>query len=285
MIERCRDAFPIRMMCRCLAVSPSGYYGWRERPPSPRALDNDRLLGRIREMHAESDGVTGSPRIWDDLRYAGETCSLNRVARLMRAAGLRGIPQKRRWKSKASGVCPGDVQNHLARDFKAAAPNTKWATDITYIPTGENWLYLCVVLDLHSDIIVGWSMSHRQERQLVIQAVLMALWQREGNGPVILHSDRGCQFTSAEYQRFLTGHNLICSMSAVGTCADNAAVEGFFGRLKRERVNRRRYRTRAEARADVFDYIECFHNPRRRRQMETTKQNLLLLTQPSAETG
>ena len=142
-----------------------------------------------------------------------------------------------------------------------------------------------MVLDLHSGIVVGWSMSHRQERQLVIQAVLMALWQREKHTPVILHSDRGCQFTSDEYQRFLVGHNLICSMSEVGSCADNAAAEGFFGKLKRERVNRRQYRTRAEARADIFDYIERFHNPRRRRKLEMPKQKDVLLTQPSVETG
>ena len=128
-------------------------------------------------------------------------------------------------------------------------------------------------------------MRHRQTRELVIQAVLMALWQREERSPVILHSDRGCQFSSREYQRFLKGHNLICSMSGVGSCADNAAMEGFFGLLKRERINRRKYRSRAEARADVFDYIERFHNPRRRRQLEAVKQKDLLLTQPSVETG
>ena len=128
-------------------------------------------------------------------------------------------------------------------------------------------------------------MSYRQTRELVLQAVLMALWQREGRSPVILHSDRGCQFTSGEYQRFLNGHNLVCSMSAVGSCADNAAMEGFFGLLKRERVNRRTYRTRAEARADIFDYIERFHNPRRRRRLEAASTKESLLTQPSVETG
>jgi putative transposase len=158
-------------------------------------------------------------------------------------------------------------------------------TDITYVRTGEDWLYLCVVVDLHSGVVVGWSMSHRQERQLVLQAVLMALWQREDRSPVILHSDRGCQFTSEEYQRFLQGHNLTCSMSAVGSCADNAAAESFFGLLKRERVNRRRYATRAEARADIFDYIERFHNPRKRRRLEAFNRNKVPLTQPSVETG
>lgn len=281
MIERCREAYPVRLMCRCLRVSVSAYYAWRERTPSHRERDNERLLKQIRALHADSDGIMGSPRIHDELRYRGETCGRHRVARLMRAHGLQGVPQRRRWRHKSSGQRPGDVQNHLARDFTATQANSKWVTDITYIRTAESWLYLCVVIDLHSGIVVGWSMSPRQDRQLVLQAVLMALWQRRDKTPVILHSDRGCQFTSEEYQRFLRGHHLICSMSAVGTCADNAAAESFFGMLKRERVNRRQYLTRAEARSDVFDYIERFHNPRRRRQMESSQPDDLLLTQPS----
>ena len=173
------------------------------------------------------------------------------------------------------------MRNHLERNFQAPAPNGKWVTDITYVHTAEHWLYLCVVIDLYSRLIVGWSMSAVQDRQLVLQAVLMALWQRDDRSLVILHSDRGCQFTSDEYQRFLQGHNLICSMSAVGSCADNALAEGFFGILKRERVNRRRYYTRAEARADIFDYIERFYNPRMRRKMgkienQENKLNLIV---------
>jgi putative transposase len=285
MIDRCRDAFSVRMMCRCLNVSPSGYYGWRNRPLSAQARDKQRLLKRIRWHHAESDGVLGSPRIWDELRYEGETCSKNRVARLMRVDDIRGIPQRRRWRKKQSSERPDGIQNHLQRDFNADEPNTKWVTDITYIRVNKVWLYLCVVLDLHSKIIVGWSMSHRQDRQLVIQSVLMALWQRQEKTPVILHSDRGCQFTGDEYQRFLKGHNLISSMSAVGSCADNAAVEGFFGQLKRERVKRRHYQTRSEARADIFDYIELFHNPRRRRKLDQINQGRLALTQPSVVAG
>jgi putative transposase len=158
-------------------------------------------------------------------------------------------------------------------------------TDITHVRTQESWLYLCVVVDLYSGIVVGWSMSHCQDRQLVLQAVLMALWQREAKTAVILHSDRGCQFTSDEYQRFLQGHNLICSMSAVGSCADNAAAESFFGLLKRERIYRRQYRTRAEARTDIFDYIERFHNPRKRRHLEMRQEQDLGLTKPSGEMG
>ena len=208
-----------------------------------------------------------------------------RVARLMRSYKLQGIPQGKRWRNKPSGQRPSQIRNHLDRDFAASEPNTKWVTDITYVRTGESWLYLCVVLDLYSGIVVGWSMSPRQERQLVLQAVLMALWQREEHTPVIVHSDRGCQFTSDEYQRFLKGHRLICSMSAAGSCADNAPAESFFGLLKRERVNRRQYRTRSEARADIFDYIERFYNPRKRRQLEMRKQKDLLLTQPSVKSG
>ena len=285
MIERCREAFPVRLMCRCLRVSTSGYYGWRDRPASLRKQANERLLARIRVLHTQSDGVFGSPRMWEELRYLGEPCSRNRVARLMRRDGLRGIPQRRRWRTKPTGTRPAHVQNHLARDFTADEPNTKWVTDITYIRTAEGWLYLCVVVDLYSGRVVGWSMSARQDRQLVLQAVLMALWQRTDRSPVVLHSDRGCQFTSDEYQRFLKGHQLQSSMSAVGSCADNAAAESFFGMLKRERVNRRQYETRSEARADVFDYIERFHNPRRERRTEQRRMKKVGLTQLSVEKG
>ena len=210
----------------------------------------------------------GRRRIQDDLADEGLHVGVNRVGRLMKRQDLYGIPQKRRWRRKKSSERPAFVRNHLERDFTADTANTKWVTDITYIRTAEHWLYLCVVIDLHSRLVVGWSMSATQDRQLVLQAVLMALWQRKERTPVILHSDRGCQFTSGEYQRFLKGHKVISSMSAVGSCADNALAEGFFGMLKRERVNRRRYLTRSDARADVFDYIERFYNPRMQRKLE-----------------
>lgn len=285
-IERCREAYPIRLMCRCLNVSPSGYYDWRDRPMSPRAGENLRLLERIRVLHEASDGVLGAGRICEDLRDEGETASLNRVARLMHGGGLKGIPCQKKHRNKPSGARPDNITNHLARDFAADEPNTKWVTDITYIRiVGGVFLYLCVVIDLYSGLVVGWSMSRTQNRQLVLQAVLMALWQRESRRPVILHSDRGCQFTSDEYQRFLKGHNLTCSMSGVGSCADNAACEGFFGMLKRERVNRRRYEGHAQARADIFDYIECFYNPRRRRKIEALNRKKSNLTQPSVVSG
>jgi len=284
-IQRCRGSYPVQLMCRYLKVSTSGFYGWASRPKSPRQLDNERLLGRIREHHASSDGVMGAPRMHEALSEEGETASLNRVARLMAKDELRGIPQRRRWRHKPSGDRPADVQNHLERNFTATEPNTKWVTDITYIRTAEAWLYLCPVIDLYGGKVIGWSMSTVQDRHLVLRAVMMACWQREDRRPVILHSDRGTQFTSGDYQRFLKDRNITMSMSNVGHCGDNAAAEGFFGMLKRERVNRRRYRTLAEARADVFDYIERFHNPRIQRRLDALNQGVSGLTQLSAKTG
>ena len=285
MIDRCRDAFPVRLMCRCLKVSASGYYGWRGRPLSHRAKANEALLHKIQQIHTDSDEVFGSPRVFDALRYQGETCSRNRVVRLMKSNDLKGIPQGKKWKRKVSGGRPTGIENHLNRQFNADTANARWATDITYIRTAEHWLYLAVVMDLFSKQIVGWSMSHRQTRELVLQAVLMAVWQRKGKTPIILHSDRGTQFTSEEYQLFLKDHGLICSMSAVGSCADNAAVEGFFGQLKRERVNRRYYLTHQQARSDIFDYIERFYNPLKQRKLEERIKHQSLLTQLSVKKG
>jgi putative transposase len=252
---------------------------------SARAMDNLRLLSRIREHHAASDGVLGMPRMHEVLSDEGETASRNRIARLMANNGLYGIPQRRQWRRKRNGIRPAYVRNHLERDFSATEPNAKWVTDITYIGTAEGWLYLCVVIDLYGGKVVGWSMSTTQDRQLVLQAVLMACWQRPDREPVILHSDRGTQFTSYEYQQFLKDHHITLSMSAIGHCGDNAPAEGFFGMLKRERVNRRRYLTVADARSDVFDYIERFHNPRIQRRLDSLQGEASTLTQPSAKTG
>lgn len=255
-------------MCRCLHVSPSGYYDWEKRSPSPRQLDNERLLKRIREIHEDSRGIIGAPRMHEDLRDAGETAGKNRIARLMASAGLQGWPRrKKRGQRYPSALPPTDVQNQLQRDFTALEPEQKWVTDITELQTGEGRLYLCVVIDLFSKLVVGWSMHHRQDRQMVIRAVEMAVWQRRESCDVILHSDRGSQFRSTDYQRFLKENSLVCSMSAVGHCGDNAACEGFFGVLKRERTNRMKYPTMAVAKADLFNYIERFHNPRMRKRI------------------
>ena len=171
------------------------------------------------------------------------------------------------------------------RDFTALEPETRWVTDITELKTRQGKLYLCIVLDLFDQRVVGWSMHHRQDRQMVIRAVQMAVWQRQGSHPVILHSDRGSQFRSGDYQRYLTANGLVCSMSAVGHCGDNAACEGFFGLLKRERVYRMTYPTLDAARADVFEYIERFHNPRMRRRVARQDQKFSTLLQPSVISG
>jgi len=285
-IERCRDEFPVRLMCRCLRVSASGYYDWSKRLPSAQALDNQRLLGRIRELHQDSRGTLGAGRMHEDLVEEGEPASLNRVARLMAADGLQGWPRpKRRGPRSQPALTPPGVRNLLERDFAALEPETKWVTDITEIKTRQGKLYLCIVLDLFDQRVAGWSMHHRQDRQMVIRAVQMAVWQRQCSHPVILHSDRGSQFRSGDYQRYLATNTLVCSMSAGGHCGDNAACEGFFGLLKRERVYRTTYPTLDAARSDVFEYIERFHNPRMRRRVARQDQKFSALSQPSVISG
>lgn len=272
-------------MCRCLRVSASGYYAWLARRPSAREQDNQRLLRRIREIHADSQGVIGAPRMHEDLTDEGEAVSLNRVARLMADHRLYGWPRKRHRIGAKPGKRPVGIRNHLKRDFAAAEPEQKWVTDITEISTGEGKLFVCVVIGLFNHLVLGWSMHHRQDRRMVMRAVDMALWQRQGSQSVILHSDRGSQFLSADYQRLLKRNMLLCSMSAVGHCGDNAPCEGFFGMLKRERIHHNRYLTLDAARADVFDYIERFHNPRMRRRVARQDQKLLDVFKPSVRTG
>ncbi len=263
MMARCCHVFPVRMMCRLLQVSPSGYYASQCRSLSHREKENRQLTQEIRSIHAESDGVYGSPKLWQELQGRGHVCGKHRVARLMKQEGLQGIPARTRWRRGKAGLRPHDVTNHLARDFAAEALNTKWVTDITYIRTAEGWLYLAVVLDLFSRQVIGWAMHPRQDCELVLQAVQMAVGQRTTSEAVVVHSDRGAQYTAHEFQVFLKTHGLVSSMSGVGNCYDNAVAESFFGLLKRERVHRRSYLTRAEARTDIFDYIERFYNRQR----------------------
>ncbi|HDX0923183.1 TPA: IS3 family transposase [Stenotrophomonas maltophilia] len=285
-IERCRDEFPIRLMCRCLRVSTSGYYDWSKRLPSARQRDNERLLSRIHALHQDSRGTLGPGRMQEDLVEEGLLASRNRVARLMAAAGLQGWPrQKRRGQRAQPALTPPCVRNLLERDFSALEPETKWVTDITEIKTQQAKLYLCVVLDLFDQRIVGWSMHHRQDRQMVIRAVQMAVWQRQEQHPLILHSDRGSQFRSGDYQDYLAANGLLCSMSAVGHCGDNAACEGFFGLLKRERIYRTTYPTLDAARSDVFEYIERRHNPRMRRRRVKQDQKFSALSKQSVISG
>ena len=252
-------------MCRLLGVSSSGFYEWLERPQSARSLANARLLMRIRESFALSEQTYGSPRIWKDLAVAGERCGENRVARLMRLAGIRAQPKPRR-KPTDTGVRPEHsiAPNVLDRDFAASAPNRKWAADFTYIWTGEGWLFLAVVVDLFSRRVVGWSMQSSMTAQLVLDALIMALWRRGKPTELLHHSDQGSQYSSEDFQRLLSAQGITCSMSRKGDCWDNSAVESFFASLKKERVHRKTYATRDIARADIFDYIEAFYNTRRR---------------------
>ncbi|HHC8922957.1 TPA: IS3 family transposase [Stenotrophomonas maltophilia] len=285
-IERCRDEFPIRLMCRCLRVSTSGYYDWSKRLSSHRQCDNERLLGRIHALHQDSRGTLGAGRMQEDLVEEGLMASRNRVARLMAVAGLPGWPRpKRRGQRAQPALTPPGVRKLLERDFSALEPETKWVTDITEIKTQQAKLYLCVVLDLFDQRIVGWSMHHRQDRQMVIRAVQMTVWQRQERHPLILHSDRGSQFRSGDYQDYLAANGLLCSMSAVGHCGDNAACEGFFGLLKRERIYRTTYPTLDAARSDVFEYIERRHNPRMRRRRVKQDQKFSTLSKQSVISG
>jgi transposase InsO family protein len=251
-------------MCRALKVAPAGFYAWRVRPKSTRAKTNERLLVDIRAFHARSDRTYGSPRITRDLREAGQPASENRVARLMRANAIRA-KTVRKWRATTDSAHRLPVAaNALDRQFTVTAPNRVWAGDITYLWTDEGWLYLAVVLDLYSRQVVGWAMGPRLAADLATQALTMALWRRKPATGLLHHSDRGVQYAATDYRRLLGEHGIACSMSRKGNCWDNAVVESFFRTLKVERVYHRRYRTREEARQDVFQWIEVFYNRQRR---------------------
>ena len=250
-------------MCRVLKVHRSGYYAWLHEPQSPRAKANEALTVQIREFFDQSMGIYGSPRIFCDLREAGVACSENRVARLMRAAqikSVRGYKRPRYKVGKPSLVAP----NQLQRQFQHDEPDQAWVTDITYIRTHEGWLYLAAVLDLHSRAVVGWSMGSRMQTSLVLDALTMAVWRRKPKDSVIIHSDQGSQFGSDEFNRWCKDNRLSPSMSRRGNCWDNAVAESFFSNLKSERIKKRIYNTRAEAKSEIFDYIEVFYNRVRR---------------------
>jgi transposase InsO family protein len=263
-IDRRRNQYPVKMMCRVLKVSRSGYYAWRVRPESERSKTDRQLTQIIRRLHTDSKGVYGSPKITADLRDESYRHGRHKVARLMRLAGLRGCPKRRFRVTTQRDPSHAVAENLLDQDFTAEAPNQRWAADITFIATNQGWLYLAVVMDLYSRRIVGWSMSRWINRYLVIDALNMAIGARRPGAELIHHSDRGSQYTSDDFRDELLKHGIECSMSARGNCYDNAVVESFFGLMKREWVNRVRYRTREEARADVFEYIECFYNRKRR---------------------
>ena len=253
----------IRRLCDLFDVHPSGYYAWLRQSRSKRDIADRRLTGLIKQFWLESGGVYGYRKVYSDLRELGEGCGENRVYRLMRIAGLRAQVGYRRPRHR-SGPPNVVIPNRLQRQFNTATPNEAWVTDITHIRTHEGWLYLAVVVDLFSRRVIGWSMKSRITKELVLDALLMAVWRRNPKAQVMVHSDQGSQYTSYDWQSFLREHGLEGSMSRRGNCHDNAVAESFFQLLKRERVRRHVYATREEARSDVFDYIEMFYNARRR---------------------
>ncbi|MGE8450294.1 MAG: IS3 family transposase [Pseudomonadales bacterium] len=258
-----RHEYPLAMMCRVLQVARAGFCAWLQCPVSDRSKDDTRLLDLIRHSYAASHGVYGARRVFGDLREAGESCGLHRVERLMqrhKIKAVRGYKKPRVIAGRPSIIAP----NHLQREFTVDASNKVWVTDITYIRTWQGWLYLAVVLDLYASKVVGWSMKATLGRELALDALLMAVWRRKPQQRVLVHSDQGSQYGSDNFKRFCVAHNLEPSTSRRGNCWDNAVAESFFSSLKKERIQKRIYKTRDLARADVFDYIEAFYNRTRR---------------------
>lgn len=250
-------------MCRVLRASKSGFYQWLHKPLSNRAIEDLRLLELIRASYSASYGIYGSPRVFLDLREVGEMCGVHRVAKIMKAHGIkavRGYKIPRVISGRPSIIAP----NQLNRMFTAEHPDHLWVTDITYIRTWQGWLYLAVVLDLYSRKVVGWSMKPTIAKEIVLDALLMAVWRRRPTQRVLIHSDQGSQYSSDDWLRFCNTNNLESSMSRRGNCWDNAVAESFFSSLKKERIKKRIYKTRDLARADIFDYIEMFYNQTRR---------------------
>ena len=261
-IKTHRGEFDTAVMCRLLDVSRSGFYDWLRHPLSDRALEDQRLLGLIVAAYTASHGVYGAPRIFLDLREAGETCSKHRVARIMRVnhiKALHGYRAPRYAKGSTAWLTP----NTLQRGFTVPRPNQVWVTDITYVRTWEGWLYLAVVMDLYSRRIVGWSTKPTMAQDLVLDALLMAVRRRKPK-KALIHSDQGSQFGSDAWRRFCRAHHLEPSMSRRGNCWDNAVAESFFSSLKKERIRKRIYTTRELATAEIDEYIETFYNRSRR---------------------
>lgn len=263
MIKENKQWFDVRMMCRMLSISPSGYYDWEKRTPSPRAQANTELSKEIKAIFDGEKHREGSVRITRRLRASGRKVGKNRVARIMRQHGWRAKGSKKFKATTNSRHNLPVAPNLLEQNFEAAQPNQKWVSDLTYIWTEEGWLYLAVVLDLYSRMVVGWGMSKRMTATLVCDALEMALWRRKCPTGVIVHSDRGVQYCSKEYQALMAKNGLICSMSKRGDCYDNAAMESWNGSLKVEAIHGEKFLTRAEAKKHVFDYIDVYYNRRR----------------------
>lgn len=247
-----------------MGVHPSGYYDWLDRPLSARAREDERLTSRIKELWLESGGHAGYRNVHLDLVEAKEPCGRDRTLRLMQAAGLRAVRGYKAPRGYYGGNTNPAAPNILARQFEVKSPNQWWVSDITYIHTQEGFLFLAVVMDLYARNIVGWSMAPRMTDDLVLDALTSAYWRRKPTGKVRLHSDQGSQYTSGNCRRLLKSLDIEPSMSRRGNCHDNAVAESFFANLKKEKIRRKKYATRANARQAIFEYIEMFYNPKRR---------------------
>jgi putative transposase len=254
------DEWPVTWLCEAMEVSASGFYAWASRSDSPTEQWRQELLGAIEEVHAEMKQRYGSPRMAAELTTRGHECSENTVAKLMTAHGIRAKAPKRLVRTTDSNHRLPVAKNLLARDFEPTRPNEAWCADITYIPTHKGWLYLAVVEDLFSRMVVGWSMAETMESRLVVDALELAIARRRPEAGLLAHSDRGSQYASDHYQRVLASEGIVCSMSEVGQCWDNAPVESFFGRLKCELAPGEVFATRDQARAAIFEYLEVFYN-------------------------
>lgn len=259
-----RARYPIRRLCRTLGVSASGYYAWRGRAPSRRALANQALVVQIRAIHAEMHETYGSPRMHAELCAHGHPCNVKRVARLMRLDHLRARHKRKYRSTTQAGPKLPVAPNLLAQDFRSATPNQKWITDVTAVPTAEGWLNLAAVLDLYSRRSIGWAMAAHQDTDLVMSALQMALGRRQPGAGTLHHSERGSTYAGTNYQSVLQTEQFRVSMSGRGNCYDNAPMESFFGTLKAELICQCRYLNREEARQDILSYIEGFYNTKRR---------------------
>jgi len=262
-IEDHRKAYPVRTMCAVLEVSPSGYYAWRDRPESARHVADRGLAAEIRRIHADNRAVYGSPRVHAALRAEGRRVGVNRVARLMRRHGIQGRHKRRAPRTTDSKHSHPIAPNLVDRQFIAAAPNQVWLADITYVSTGEGWLYLAVVLDMFSRRVVGWAMRETMPQELTIAALQMAITQRRPGPGLVHHSDRGSQYAAHAYRRLLDKNGIRCSMSRKGNCWDNAPMESFFGTMKTELDDNIVFETRQQAKAAIFGFIETFYNRQR----------------------
>jgi putative transposase len=263
-VEREKASFPVATMCRVLGVSMSGFWAWSKRPPSARARRDAELTTTIRAIHTESRGTYGVPRVHAELRDSGTRCSRKRVARLMRAEGLEGVHRRRSVRTTVRDHDTTPAPDLVERMFSAACPNALWVADITYVPTWAGFLYLAVVLDAFSRRVVGWSMAGHLRTGLICDALDMAISVRRPEAGLIHHSDRGTQYTSIAFGRRCREAGIALSMGSTGDCFDNAMAESFFASLETELIDRTSFRTRADARLAVFDYIEAFYNSRRR---------------------